>query len=92
MVCPLFYKKFWSLSCDCVTQAVLNFLNHGIAPPDFNDTHIVLIPPHKTTEYRPISLYNVIYKLASKTVAIGLRLSCLAFSVKTKVLTLRVGS
>ena len=73
MVCPLFYKKFWSLSCDCVTQAVLNFLNHGIAPPDFNDTHIVLIPkvknPHKITEYRPISLCNVIYKLASKTVA-----------------------
>ena len=67
----LFYKKFWSLSGDYVTQAVLNFLNHGITPPDFNDTHIVLIPKvknsHKITEYRPISLCNVIYKLASKT-------------------------
>ena len=51
----------------------MNFLNHGIAPLDFNDTHIVLIPkvknPRKITEYRPISLCNVIYKLASKTMA-----------------------
>ena len=51
----------------------MDFLNHGITPPNFNDTHIVLIPkvknPRKITEYRPISLCNVIYKLASKTVA-----------------------
>ena len=51
----------------------MNFLNHGIAPLDFNDTHIVLIPnvknPRKITEYRPISFCNVIYKLASKTVS-----------------------
>ena len=70
---PLFYQKFWSLSGDCVTQVVLDFLNHGITPPNFNDTHIVLIPkvknPCKIIEYRPISLCNVIYKLASKTVA-----------------------
>ena len=68
---PLFYQKFWSPSGDCVTQAVLNFLNHGITPPDFNDTNIVLIPKvknsRKITEYRPISLCIVIYKLASKT-------------------------
>jgi len=70
---PIFYQKIWSLSGECVTQAVLNFLNLGITPPDFNDTHIVLIPkvknPRKITDYRPISLCNVIYKLASKTVA-----------------------
>ena len=70
---PLFYQKFWSLSSDCVTQAVLDFLNHGITPPNFNDTHIVLIPkvknPRKITENRPISLCNVIHKLASKTIA-----------------------
>ena len=75
---PLFYQKFWSLSGDCVTQAVLNFLNHGITPSDFNDTHIVLIPEvknsRKITEYRPISLCNVIYKLASKTEANRLKI------------------
>lgn len=51
-----------------VTKIVL-----GIIPPKFNDTHIVLIPktknPRKVTEYRPISLCNVVYKLASKTLA-----------------------
>ena len=93
---PLFYQKFWSLFGDCVTQVVLNFLNHGITPPDFNDTHIVLIPkvknPHKITEYRPISLCNVIYKLASKTVANRLQTIFLALSVKTKALSRKVGS
>ena len=70
---PLFYQKFWSLSGNCVTKVVLDFLNHGVALPDFNDTHIVLIPkvknPDKVTDYRPISLCNVIYKLASKPMA-----------------------
>ena len=41
-------------------------------PPKFNDTHIVLISkvknPTKITEYRPISLSNVISKLASKVI------------------------
>ncbi|XP_075654904.1 uncharacterized protein LOC142625081 [Castanea sativa] len=40
----LFCQKFSSLSGDCVTHVVLNSLNHRITPPDFNDTHIVLIP------------------------------------------------
>ena len=44
---PLFYQKFWSLSAVCVTQAVLDFLNHGVAPLDFNETHTVLIPKVK---------------------------------------------
>lgn len=52
---------------------VLDFLNHGISHPDFNKTHIVLIPkvktPKKVTEYRPISLCNVVYKIASKSIA-----------------------
>ena len=30
---PLFYQHFWSLVGDCVTNTVLNFLNHRIAPP-----------------------------------------------------------
>ena len=37
---PLFYQHFWSLVGDCVTNIVLNFLNHRIAPPKFNKTHI----------------------------------------------------
>ena len=71
---PLFfYQNFWSLSSTCVTKTVLDFLNHRVAPHDFNDTHIILIPkiknPLKVIDYRPISLCNVIYKLATKIMA-----------------------
>ena len=70
---PLFYQRFWSFTSNCVIQAAVGFLNHGIIPPDFNDTHIVLIPkvpnPRKIIDYRPISLCNVAYKIASKAIA-----------------------
>ena len=70
---PLFYQRFWSFTSNCVIQAALGFLNHGIVSPDFNDTHIVLIPkvpnPRKITDYKPISLCNMAYKIASKAVA-----------------------
>ncbi|XP_030924559.1 uncharacterized protein LOC115951516 [Quercus lobata] len=56
-----------------VTAIVLDFLNSGISPPKFNETHIVLIPkckePKNSTKYRPISLCNVVYKIASKAIA-----------------------
>ena len=67
---PLFFQHFWSTIGDVVTETVLDFLNAGISPPNFHDTHIVLIPkckdPMRITDYRPISLCNVVYKIASK--------------------------
>ena len=70
---PLFYQHFWSTSGAVVTKTMLDFLNHGIIPPNFNDTHIVLIPkikdPKRVTDYRSISLCNVVYKLTSKAIA-----------------------
>ena len=52
---------------------VMDFLNQGISPPNFNETHIVLIPkikePKRVTNYRPISLSNVTYKIVSKVIA-----------------------
>ena len=45
---PLFfYQHFWSLVGDYVTKTVLDFLNHDIIPPNFNETHGVLIPEIK---------------------------------------------
>ena len=56
-----------------VTKTVLDFLNFGISPSHFNDTHISLVPkikePKKITDYRPISLCHVVYKIASKAIA-----------------------
>ena len=44
-----------------------------MSPPNFNDTHIVLIPkikePKHVSDYRPISLRNVAYTIASKAIA-----------------------
>ena len=61
---PFFYQHFWSTSGAVVTKIVLDFLNHGIIPPNFNDTHIILIPkikdPRRVIDYRPISLCNVV--------------------------------
>ena len=64
---PLFFQNFWPTIGNVVTKTVLDFLNLGIYPPNFNDTHIVLIPKVKElkriTNYCPISLCNVVYNL-----------------------------
>ena len=70
---PFFYHHFWFIVKSIVITTTLNFLNHGIAPPKFHDTHNVLIPktknPERVTDYRTISLCNVAYKIASKAMA-----------------------
>ena len=70
---PLFHQHLWPMVKSIVITIALDFLNHGIALPHFHDTHIALIPktknPKSVTDYRPISLCNVTYKLASKVVA-----------------------
>ena len=70
---PLFYHHFWPIVKSIVIHTALDFLNLGISPLKFHDTHIVLIPktknPKKVTDYRPTSLCNVAYKIASKVVA-----------------------
>lgn len=70
---PLFVQHFWPKIGDVVIATILDFLNSSISPPKFNETHIVLIPkckePKKITKYRPISLSNVVYKIASKAIA-----------------------
>ena len=69
----LFFLHFWPTIRNVITKTVLDSLNLGIIPPKFNETHIVLVPkiknPKKIIEFRPISLCNVVYKLASKTLA-----------------------
>src|SRR4051812_3303401 len=66
----LFYQRHWALFRDDVCRAVRDFLNGGDIPDDFNDTVIVLIQkcnsPELLSQFRTISLCNVIYKIGSK--------------------------
>ena len=58
---------------EVVVTVVLDFLNDGIILLALNHTNIVLIPKVKNLEkmsnFRPISLCNVIYKIISKVLA-----------------------
>ena len=64
---------FWHIVGDNVVSVVLEFLNTSYLLPDLNHTYIVLIPkiknPVKVSDYRPISLCNVIYKIIAKVLA-----------------------
>ena len=55
-----------------VTQAVLSYLNSGSILKSINHTFIALIPkvnnPKRVSNFRPISLCNVIYKIISKVI------------------------
>jgi hypothetical protein len=69
----MFYQKFWHIVGDDVTNAVLEFLHSGKMLKSVNFTHITLIPkipsPELMTQFRPISLCNVLYKIISKVLA-----------------------
>ena len=73
-----FYQNFWHIVGNDVGSAVLEFLNSGIMIPEINYTHLVLIPKikslEKMTDFRPISLCNVIYKIISKVLANRLKI------------------
>jgi hypothetical protein len=68
-----FYQRSWDTVRMEVGKAVLDFVNFGNFDHSINTTHIVLIPkkknPSRVTDYRPISLCNVLYKLMAKVLA-----------------------
>ena len=70
---PLFYQNYWDLIGNDITHAVLLFLNSASLPPHLNHTFITLIPkvsnPEIASDFRPISLCNVLYKIFSKVLA-----------------------
>ncbi|KAL0319628.1 UNVERIFIED_CONTAM: hypothetical protein Sradi_5224300 [Sesamum radiatum] len=67
------FQKYWSIVGTDVYATVLDFLNNGSLDSLINFTHIVLISkcpsPSNMSQFRSISLCNVIYKLASKVLA-----------------------
>ncbi|KAK9905261.1 hypothetical protein M0R45_000372 [Rubus argutus] len=75
---PIFYQKYWSVGGPNVVPECLRVLNGQCRVKELNHTLIVLIlevpDPKKVTEFRPISLCNVVYKLVSKVLANRLKL------------------
>lgn len=72
-----FYIHHWSILKDSVCAAIRNFLDGGDMPELVNSTVLVLIPkvknPQEFSQDRSISLCNVLYKIASKVLALRLR-------------------
>ena len=69
----IFFKKYWHIIGDEITKEVLLAINSRKVPAEWNGTTIVLIPkvenPINVTQFRPISLCNVLYKIASKVIS-----------------------
>lgn len=68
----LFYKKNWALVSKNVYTLVLDVLEGRGIPENLNDTHITLVPkvehPEAASQFRPIGLCNVIYKIITKVI------------------------
>lgn len=70
---PGFYPSYWHIVGDEVTYVALKFQNDGIFDDDINFTYLVLISkiknPMSYFDFRPITIFNVIYKIVSKVLA-----------------------
>lgn len=71
------FQRNWAVMKVQVIAGVLEFFRTGHIPDGMNDTSIILIPkvdnPVKLSNYRPISLCNVIYKVDAKCLVNRLR-------------------
>lgn len=72
-----FFHSNWEAVGSVVTKEVQSFFRTGILPDSINETHVRLIPkiqaPKLVSDYRPIALCNVVYKLISKIITIRLK-------------------
>ena len=68
-----FFQHHWEILEGEMSKNILTILNSGIMPNSLNLTYITLIPkvknPMRVSDFRPISLCNVLYKLISKVLA-----------------------
>ena len=71
--CPEFFMRTWSVVGGEVTASVSEFFTSGSLLNQINATNLVLIPKipnaSKTSDFRPISCLNTIYKVISKLLA-----------------------
>lgn len=75
---PVFYQSCRDIVGSSVIRFVLDFFVSGILPPETNDVLLVLIAkvskPENITQFRPISLCNVLFKTITKTMVERLKL------------------
>ncbi|KAK2649037.1 hypothetical protein Ddye_016526 [Dipteronia dyeriana] len=71
--CLIFFQKFWSLVGTKVTRVYQNDLNGRASVREFNNANVVLIPkiknPSFVSDFIPISLCSVVYKIITKALA-----------------------
>ena len=71
MGCPQYH--YWEDIRSDVAATILSCLNSAHIPVGINHTYLTLIPklksPKHVTEFRPIALCNIVYKLISKVLA-----------------------
>ena len=67
---PVFYQRCWETVGDAVVRFATQFFETGKLPENTNDALVVLIPkvtkPESITQFRPISLCNVLFKTITK--------------------------
>lgn len=67
-----FFQKIWHILEPLMWKFVDNFFNHGVLPKHLNETLLVLVPknpnPEFTSQFCPISLWTLLYKLLAKTI------------------------
>ncbi|KAL6191124.1 hypothetical protein ACLB2K_037516 [Fragaria x ananassa] len=72
MTLARFYQQYWHVVGDDINEVCLKVLNEAAELNELNHSLIALIPkienPQQVTDFKPISLCNVIYKLISKTI------------------------
>ena len=74
---PIFYQDCWAVVGESVTKFVLHFFETGQLPPKTNDALLVLIAkvskPERMSQFRPISLCDVLFKIITKIMVIRLK-------------------
>lgn len=67
---PAFFQTLWAIVGAEVVSFCQSFMHTSVLPDCINDTHIVLIPkikqPDVMSNFRPISLCNVVYGILAK--------------------------
>lgn len=65
-----FYQGYWEIIGADVSRGIRSFFETGVMQQGHNNTHVCLIPkitaPKKVSDYRPIALCSVYYKVIAK--------------------------